>query len=194
MSLHNNPSDAKAFTRRQFLSSGMVLASASLAVPMFLQKSAWAMARVQPGGGSIPGVPEDRILVVVQMGGGNDGLNTVCPVGFDEYYRYRPTIGIRREDALMLSRGGPVGLHPQLAPVKELYDEGLMTVVQGVGYPNPNRSHFSSMDIWHTGAGGRGGWRRQRGRHGKCRVAAADRDRADGSAGDAGSAGAAGVV
>lgn len=160
MSLHNNPSDAKAFTRRQFLSSGMVLASASLAVPMFLQKSAWAMARVQPGGGSIPGVPEDRILVVVQMGGGNDGLNTVCPVGFDEYYRYRPTIGIRREDALMLSRGGPVGLHPQLAPVKELYDEGLMTVVQGVGYPNPNRSHFSSMDIWHTGdmSGTGDGW------------------------------------
>ena len=150
MSLHNNPSDARAFTRRQFLHSGMVFASASVAVPMFLQRSALALARPQPGAASIPGVPEDRILVVVQMGGGNDGLNTVCPVGYDEYYRARPSIGIARNQALMLSRGGPIGLHPSLAPVKELYDEGLMTVVQGVGYPNPNRSHFASMDIWHT--------------------------------------------
>lgn len=148
--LHNNPSDAKAFTRRQFLSSGLTLASASLAVPMFLQRSAWALPQAQPGAAAIPGVPEDHVLVVLQMGGGNDGLNTVCPVGFDEYYQARPSIGIRREDALMLSRGGPVGLHPQLAPVKEMYDDGLMTVVQGVGYPNPNRSHFASMDIWHT--------------------------------------------
>lgn len=149
MSLHNTPGDAKAFTRRAFLSRGLTLASASLAVPMFLQRSAWAM---QPSGagGSVPGVPEDHILVVVQMGGGNDGLNTVCPVGFDEYYRFRPTIGIRSNEALTLSRGSPIALHPQLAPVKELYDQGLMTIVQGVGYPNPNRSHFASMDIWHT--------------------------------------------
>lgn len=150
MSLHNNPGDARAFTRRQFLSGGLTLASASLAVPMFLQRSAWALPRPQPGMASIPGAPEGRILVVVQMGGGNDGLNTVCPVGFDEYYRARPTIAIRRADALALSRNGPIGLHPSLAQVKELYDEGLMTVVQGVGYPNPNRSHFASMDIWHT--------------------------------------------
>jgi uncharacterized protein (DUF1501 family) len=104
---------------------------------------------------SIPGVPEDHILVVVQLSGGNDGLNTVVPFADDNYYRVRPGIGIRERELIELQRLGNgratgLGLHPKLAPIKDLYDEGMAAVVQGVGYPNPNRSHFKSMDIWQT--------------------------------------------
>lgn len=150
MSLHINPGDIEAFTRRQFLISGLTLASASLAVPAFLQRSALGMPMPAAGLSSIPGVPEDHILVVVQLSGGNDGLNTVVPWLADEYYRARPGIAITREQVLRLGARAEVGLHPQMAGVKELYDAGQCAIVQGVGYPNPNRSHFKSMDIWHT--------------------------------------------
>jgi uncharacterized protein (DUF1501 family) len=137
--------DPQAFTRRAFLNRGVVLASASLAVPSFLQRSAFAMA--QPG---TPGVDDNRVLVVVQLSGGNDGLNTVVPFGDAAYYRARASIGIAENAALKLDGDQGLGLHPALAGIKEMYDEGLLSVVQGVGYPNPNRSHFVSMDIWHT--------------------------------------------
>ncbi len=156
MSLHNNPSEANAFTRRQFLTTGLTLASASVAVPMFLQRSAFGLPMAAPGMSSIPGVNEDRILVVCQLSGGNDGLNTVIPFRDDNYYRVRPGIGLRGEDQLLeLSKVGAKGsegvaLHRGLAGIKNLYDEGMCAVVQGVGYPNPNRSHFKSMDIWQT--------------------------------------------
>lgn len=145
----NNP---EAFTRRQFLGSGLTLAAASIAVPAFLQRSALGLPQAERGATSIPGVPEDRILVVVQLSGGNDGLNTVVPHGFAEYYKARPGIAIPAAKALKLDGqfGGNVGLHPSMAGFKDLYDNGMLTVVQGVGYPNPNRSHFKSMDIWHT--------------------------------------------
>lgn len=148
-----------AFTRRAFLWRGLTLASASATVPAFLSRSAWAMA--DPDGAmtsSRPGVPEDRILVVVQLGGGNDGLNTVVPFADPAYARARPGIGVGSRDVLRLQRAGAagaaaaesLGLHPALADLKGLYDEGLLSIVQGVGYPNPNRSHFASMDIWQT--------------------------------------------
>jgi uncharacterized protein (DUF1501 family) len=141
-----------AFTRREFLGSGLVLASTAIAAPSFLQSSAKAMAAAMAGVSSVAGVPDDHVLVVVQLSGGNDGLNTVVPYGMAEYHRARPGIGVKENEALKLS--GPnadgIGLHPQMAPFKELYDEGLASVIQGVGYPNPNRSHFKSMDIWHT--------------------------------------------
>jgi len=107
---------------------------------------------------SRPGVPEDRVLVVVQLGGGNDGLNTVVPFGHDAYYRLRPHLAIAAPDkgtndrpaALAIDGSQEVGLHPNFTPFKALMDEGVASIVQGVGYPNPNRSHFTSMDIWHT--------------------------------------------
>jgi len=87
---------------------------------------------------------------VVQLAGGNDGLNTVIPYRDGLYYKARPTIGIAADRVLKLGRQDDVGLHPSMTGMKELYDEGLLALVQGVGYPNPNRSHFKSMDIWHT--------------------------------------------
>ncbi|MCW5755137.1 MAG: DUF1501 domain-containing protein [Phycisphaeraceae bacterium] len=142
--------EPSAFTRRQFLWQGLTLASATAAVPAFLQSSALGLPMPVAGASAIPGVPEDHVLVVIQLSGGNDGLNTVVPFGEDAYYRARPGIAIRQEQALALQRQQGVGLHPALGGLKDLYDEGMLTIVQGVGYPNPNRSHFVSMDIWHT--------------------------------------------
>jgi len=155
-----------AFTRRVFLQRGATLASLASTLPFFLQESAEAM--MPPEWMPItsrPGVPEDRVLVVIQLGGGNDGLNTVVPYGDPEYYRARGNIAVAapgnaaagpgaRPNAaaglgLDASRG--LALHPNLAGLKELLDDGRVAVIQGVGYPNPNRSHFTSMDIWQTG-------------------------------------------
>jgi uncharacterized protein (DUF1501 family) len=140
--------DPTAFTRRQFLNSSLIMASAAATLPAFLNRSALAM---MPGMwlSSIPGVPEDHILVVVQLSGGNDGLNMVVPYSMDPYYKARPGIGIPAKDVLKLGDYG-VGLHPQMTGIKDLYDKGMAAVIQGVGYPNPNRSHFKSMDIWQT--------------------------------------------
>lgn len=149
----------RTFTRRLFLRQGLMLASTAATAPLFIQRSALGMLR--PLGSMLssqPGVPEDRILVVVQLGGGNDGLNTVIPYGSSGYYNARPSIAIpapgggsgRQPAALGLDDAHGIGLHPNLAGFKELLDEGVASIVQGVGYPNPNRSHFTSMDIWHT--------------------------------------------
>ena len=104
--------------------------------------------------------PDGRILVLVQLAGGNDGLNTVIPFGDDVYQKRRPSLAIGKSAVLELN--DELGLHPQLAGLKEIYDEGALGIVQGVGYPNPNRSHFRSMDIWHTAKPGvadkRDGW------------------------------------
>ena len=91
---------------------------------------------------------EDPILVVVQLSGGNDGLNSVVPFGNDDYYRARSRLAIKPKTCLRID--DETGLHPSLRGLKSLYDDGLATIVQGVGYPNPNRSHFRSMEIWHT--------------------------------------------
>jgi len=146
MDLHN----VSAFTRRQFLTRGITLASAAATIPWFLNQSAFGLPVPALGMSSIPGVPEDHVLVVIQLSGGNDGLNMVVPYGMDQYYKARPAIGIPAQNVLKLSDSAGIGLHPQMTGVKDLYDQGLCTIVQGVGYPNPNRSHFKSMDIWQT--------------------------------------------
>ncbi|MFG0326628.1 MAG: DUF1501 domain-containing protein [Phycisphaerales bacterium JB037] len=146
MTLH----DPRAYTRRAFLSRGVAMASASLSVPAFLNASAFGLPFAAPDMSSIPGVPEDHVLVVVQLSGGNDGLNTVIPYGDPAYYRARPGIGLRENTVLRVSEPLGLGVHPSMTGLKELYDDGMCTIVQGVGYPNPNRSHFMSMDIWHT--------------------------------------------
>lgn len=86
-------------------------------------------------------------LVVVQLSGGNDGLNTVIPYTNDIYFKNRPTI---KEQGSVLKLNDELGLHPNLAPLKNLYDQGYVSIINNVGYPNPNRSHFRSTDIWQT--------------------------------------------
>lgn len=144
--------DRPAYTRRAFLQTGLYMVSAATSVPTFLNRSAVALAAQADGAAtsSLPGVPQDRVLVVVQLSGGNDGLNTVVPYGMDAYYKARPGISIPRAEVLSIDPRRGIGLHPSLAPVKELLEQGKAAIIQGVGYPNPNRSHFASMDIWHT--------------------------------------------
>ncbi len=159
MNLHNATPPAP-FTRREFLYSGLTLASAALFVPSFIQRSALGLPMAASGMSSIPGVNEDRILVVVQLSGGNDGINTLVPYGDAAYYRARPGLGIPEARVVKLDKAAGRGLHPALSPLADLYNEGQASIVQGVGYPNPNRSHFKSMDIWHTAdtSGTGAGW------------------------------------
>ncbi len=91
---------------------------------------------------------KDPTLVVVQLTGGNDCLNTLIPYGDPLYYDNRPNVGIPQDQVLPIN--DHFGFNPALAPIKELYDGGKVAVINGIGYPNPNRSHFRSMDIWHT--------------------------------------------
>jgi len=123
--------------RREFLQMGS-LATASFMVPKFL-KAFETGALVPPG---------NKVVVVLQLSGGNDGLNTVIPVRNDIYYRSRPKLGIERTKSLGLT--DEVGLHPALTAFADAYNDGSLAVLNNVGYPNPDRSHFRSMDIWHS--------------------------------------------
>ena len=91
---------------------------------------------------------KDPVLVILQMTGAYDALNTFIPYSDPHYVDYRPELGIAPEDVLAVD--DQVGFHPAMAPIKELYDQGKVAVLQGIGYPNPIRSHFRSLDIWHT--------------------------------------------
>ena len=125
------------FKRKEFLQIGS-LASASLMMPQFL-KALGRPAMVPPG---------NKVMVVLQFSGGNDGLNTVIPVRNDIYYKLRPRLGIQKDRALSIT--DEVALNPALPFFKELFDEGSMGIMNNVGYPNPDRSHFRSMDIWQS--------------------------------------------
>ena len=125
--------------RRQFIQVGS-LATASFLVPKFLK--AFESGAMVPTG--------NKVVVILQLSGGNDGLNTVIPVRNDIYYRSRPRLGITKEKALSLT--DEVGLHPALTSFKQAYDDGSLGILNNVGYPNPDRSHFRSMDIWQTGS------------------------------------------
>jgi uncharacterized protein (DUF1501 family) len=125
--------------RKEFLQIGS-LATASFFVPKFLK--AFEKGTVVP--------PGNKVMVILQLSGGNDGLNTVIPIRNDIYYRERPRLGIARTSALQLT--DEVGLHPALTALRELYDDGSLGILNNVGYPNPDRSHFRSMDIWQTGS------------------------------------------
>ena len=89
-----------------------------------------------------------KSLVVVQLSGGNDALNTVVPYNDGHYFDHRQTVRVDTDKVYPISDG--LAFNPSMGPVKNLWDEGKVAVVAGIGYPNPNRSHFRSMDIWHT--------------------------------------------
>src|SRR5438270_13592624 len=139
------------FTRRQFLIrslQGSSLVALGAVVPQFVARTAQAAA---PG--------KNNILVVLEMNGGNDGLNTVIPYADDLYHKARPTLRQTKEQVIRLD--DHVGLHPGMQGLKPLWEQGQLAVVQGVGYPNPERSHFEAMDIWQSGDPKRaikGGW------------------------------------
>ena len=138
-------SDRILFSRRMFLSRGAQLLSVAGTLPLFLDRSARAMAAehaVNPQGVGRP----DRVLVVVQLAGGNDGLNTVVPFRSDDYYKARPRLAVARNAAIKLT--DDLGVHPSLKGLARLYEAGRLASVQCVGYPNPNRSHFRSTDSW----------------------------------------------
>jgi uncharacterized protein (DUF1501 family) len=128
--------------RRRFLQTGS-LATASVLIPGFLK--AFERPRLVP--------PGNKVLVILQLNGGNDGLNTIIPVRNDVYYRERSKLGISREQAIRLN--DEAGIHPALSTFRDLYDEGHIGILHSAGYPNPDRSHFRSMDIWQTASSSR---------------------------------------
>jgi uncharacterized protein (DUF1501 family) len=137
-------------TRRIFLQRGLTMLAVGATVPTFLDQTVMAMADpLDTPLTQKPSGKDGKILVVVQLAGGNDGLNTVIPYADDAYQRARRTLAIGGKEALKIN--DYLGLHPNLAPMKSLFDDGRMAIVQGVGYPNPNRSHFRSTDIWSSG-------------------------------------------
>jgi uncharacterized protein (DUF1501 family) len=128
-------------SRRRFLTTlagGSAVLSLSGSVPTFLAQAAAAESNGK----------KDTILVVVQLTGGNDGLNTVVPFNHDGYRKARPKLAIPVKDVLKINDS--LGLHPSAKGLSKLLEAGKLAIVQGVGYPNPNRSHFESMDIWQT--------------------------------------------
>jgi uncharacterized protein (DUF1501 family) len=134
-----------AISRRDLIRNGLVALSVGAAAPHFLIRAAHATPRAAEALKAAGA----KALIVVEMAGGNDGLNTVVPYADEAYYRARPTLAVQRQDALALD--GSVALHPSLASFKELYARGRLAVVQGVGYPNPNFSHFRAMEIYRSG-------------------------------------------
>ena len=136
-------------TRREFLRRTVLGGALSWTVPTFLANTFSALQAEAADQGAQAATGRDAtILVVLQMAGGNAGLNTVVPFTNDYYHRARPRIGLTEAKVLRLN--DDVGLHPAMTGFKELYDAGRLAVVQGVGYPNPNRSHFRSTEIWQT--------------------------------------------
>src|SRR5436190_9814878 len=129
------------FSRRDFLArtlGGSSLLAVGGVVPEFLAATARAADKEAK--------VKDTVLVVVELSGGNDGLNTVAPYADDLYQKARPTLAFSKKELLKLDDYH--GLHPRMNGLKQLYDEKRLAVIQGVGYPNPDRSHFESMDIW----------------------------------------------
>jgi len=135
-------------SRRDFMKKGLVfgagargLAAGYAAVPDVFAKAVYAAKSA--------GVSNDRVLVMIQLGGGNDGLQTVIPISDGKFRDLRPTLGKEADSALRLDNNW--GLHQNLKGLKSLYDQGKVAVVQGVGYPTPSFSHFDSIRVWETG-------------------------------------------
>lgn len=126
--------------RNQSGNRSFVGASAADTVPRFIGETVGSM-ELHPGIGG-------QVLIVIQLAGGNDALNTVVPFADDAYYRARPKLAIQPDKLLKLNDA--FGLHPQLKGLRSLYGDGYLGILHGVGYPNPNRSHFRSTEIWET--------------------------------------------
>jgi len=136
-------------TRRQFLRTSLLGGAVAWSVPVFLERTFFTLDALAADSALQTATGKDNpILVVLQLAGGNDGLNTLVPHSDDAYFRARPGIGIKPNQTLKISDA--LGLNPKLTGLRGLFDEGRLAIVQGVGYPNPNRSHFRSTEIWQT--------------------------------------------
>jgi uncharacterized protein (DUF1501 family) len=145
-------------SRREFLARGLYGIGVGAGLPIFLSRTTAALTAQALQGTSFEKHPE-RILVVLELSGGNDGLNTVVPHADPAYYRARPRIGVPAKDVLKVSDA--FGFHPSMVGFERLYKDGRMAVVHGCGYDHPSLSHFSSMSYWHTGVPNAGeslGW------------------------------------
>ncbi len=123
-------------SRRRFLQSSLLALAPT--VPVFVARTALSAETGK----------DQRVLVVVQLDGGNDALNTIIPHANPNYARLRPKLAIAGKNVVKVT--DEIGLHPSLRPLDKLLQAGQLGVLPGVGYPNPNRSHFESMAIWHT--------------------------------------------
>ena len=126
-------------SRKSFIQTS-TLAATSLFVPKFLKAFEGNHNKLVP--------PGNKVLVVLQLSGGNDGLNTIIPITNDIYYRERPKLSISKTDAIKLT--DDAGIHPELKSLADAFGSGDMAIINNVGYPNPDRSHFRSLDIWHS--------------------------------------------
>lgn len=137
--------DHRCWTRRDFL---VRMGLASVGTSFLLGSHPVSVFGQAPMRRALRQIADDRILVLVQLNGGNDGLNTIIPVNNDLYYRNRPTISIRKTDAILLS--DETGLHPAMGSLRPLWDQGYMAVVHNTGYPDSTRSHFEGTVNWST--------------------------------------------
>jgi len=145
-------------SRREFLARGLYGIGLGAGLPIILSRTSAALTAQALQGTSMEKHPE-RILVVLELSGGNDGLNTVVPHGDPAYYRARPHIGIPAREVLTVD--DHFGFHPSMVGFERLYKDGRMAIVHGCGYDHPSLSHFSSMSYWHTGVPNAGeplGW------------------------------------
>src|SRR5258708_24071712 len=126
----------KDLSRREFFKKSTLATAGSMLVPQFLK--AWEN----------PIAEGDKILIVLQLSGGNDGLNTIVPFRNDVYYQSRPKIAVPSEKVLKVS--DELGFNASLEKLRSIYDQGYLSIINNVGYPNPDRSHFRSMDIWQS--------------------------------------------
>jgi uncharacterized protein (DUF1501 family) len=135
-------------SRREFLVRGLYGIGVGAGLPLILNRTSAALAAQALEGTSVEKHP-GRILVVIELSGGNDGLNTVVPFSDAAYYRARPNLAIPERQLIKFTDG--FGFHPSMVGFERLYKDGLMAVVHGCGYDHPSLSHFSSMGFWHTG-------------------------------------------
>lgn len=146
-------------SRRAMIKDGMLVVSAGMVMPAIFSCGIASAKALAAENTRVALAASDRTLIVVQLAGGNDGLNTVVPYTDPTYRKMRPTIGVAENKVLTLDNR--LGLHPNLAPLKTLWDQGHLAIVEGVGYPNQSLSHFQAMDIWQTldlNGNGHEGW------------------------------------
>lgn len=136
------------FSRRAMLKNGMLVVSAGMVMPSIFSRAVASAKTLASEGTRASQAASSRTLIIVQLAGGNDGLNCVVPYTDAQYFKLRPALALPQENVLPLD--SRLGLHFNLAPLKSLWDQGHLAIVEGVGYPDQSLSHFQAMDIWQT--------------------------------------------